>query len=156
MAHHHEVTGERIVVEVAHAQLCDDRQVSGQHLAGGLPVGQRQIDVTLVPALVDGVELLDRRIVVPVLELTHLDLVDAVDFISAHPEFVGDLACGLRSPHCHRVRDEAGLVRESAGKAAGLIPAEIGQSRAGRSGVEPTLDVSVRLSMPDQHQPSTH
>ena len=54
------------------------------------------------------------------------------------------------------MRDEAGLVRESACERAGLVSTEVGQRRAGWSGVEPTLDVAVRLSVPDQHQPSTH
>ena len=112
--------------------------------------------MALVPTFVDGVELLDRRVVMTVLEPTHLNFVDPLQFVGVHTEFVGDLARGLRRPYCHRMRDEAGLVRESACERAGLVSTEVGQRRAGWSGVEPTLDVAVRLSVPDQHQPSTH
>ena len=39
VADHDDVTGERVVIEVADAQLGDDRQVALEHLAGRLPGG---------------------------------------------------------------------------------------------------------------------
>ena len=45
-----------------------------------------------MPLLVDRLELGDRLVVVAVLEVAHLNLVDALEFVGVHAEFAGDLA----------------------------------------------------------------
>ena len=44
-----------------------------------LSAGHRDIEIALMPALVDGVELRDRLIVGAVLQIARLDFVNAVD-----------------------------------------------------------------------------
>ncbi len=50
----------------------------------------------------------------------------------------------------------AGGMRQVTGEGAGLVASEVGQRRSRRPGVEPSVDVAVRLSVSDQYQPATH
>ena len=99
---------------------------------------------------------LDRGVVVAILQVTDLDLVDALELVGVQAELVGDLGGGLDGPSATECATIAGGCAQSAGERAGLIAAEVGQRGAGRPGVQPPLDVAVRLSVPDQHQPTTH
>jgi hypothetical protein len=47
------------------------------------------------------------------------------------------------------VRDHRRRVRQVAGEGTGLVASEVGQRRPWRPGVEPAVDVAVRLSMSD-------
>ena len=109
-----------------------------------------------MPPLVDAFERGDRVVVVAVLELADLDLVDALEFVGVQAELAADLLGGLGGPHRHRVSDHPGRVRQVTGEGAGLLAAEVGQRRSRRPGVQATLDVAVRLSVPHQHQPPAH
>src|SRR6185295_9131563 len=97
-----------------------------------------------------------RLLVVAVLELTDLNLVDALEFAGVQAELPADLRCGLRRPHRHRVSDHRRRVRQVASAGAGLVTAEVGQRRPRRPGVEATVDVAARLSVSDQYQPASH
>ena len=46
--------------------------------------------------------------------------------------------------------------RSPRAKARACSTAQVGQRRPGRPGVEPPVDVAVRLAVPDQHQPAAH
>ena len=96
------------------------------------PAGHRQVQIALVPALVDGLELLDRRVVVAVLQIADLNLVDAFEFVGVQAEFATDLARRsarpARATECATIAD---AVRPVAGEGAGLFAAEVGQLRPG-------------------------
>src|SRR5690606_7533101 len=65
---------ERGVVEEAHPQPVQHRHVAVQDVVPALPAGHGQVQVAVVPAPVDRVELVVGGLVGAVLELTDLDL----------------------------------------------------------------------------------
>ena len=99
--------------------------------------------MAFVPALVGGVELLDRGLVVAVLELTDLYLVDALEAVRGQPQPLSDVGGGLGGAQRIRVGHHPDRMTPVRGEVDGLLVAEIGERLARRARVETALHVGV-------------
>ena len=73
--------------------------------------------------------------VVTVLEITDLNLVDAIELVALETEPFADLLRRLCRPQCNRVRQHRDVMRPVSGECARLFTAQIGELPARRAGV---------------------
>ena len=84
------------------------------------------------------------------------NLVDSLNFGFGKREFGGDLSCGLRRTTSDGVHQQAWGAGAVPREGSSLLAAEVGEIGTGRTGVQSTLDVSVRLAVPHQYQSAAH
>ena len=159
MADHHDVAAPGVVVEMAQPQLGEHRARSGRAPRWPVsPPGIGDVEVALVPALVDGVELLDGRVVVAVLQRRRpaprgcrrtRGRPDRLARRSPRPS-----ARARSATECATI---AGGCASSRGELPGLLATRGRSARAPGGRVSSRRStLPQRLAVPDQYQPPAH